>query len=124
MLVNTSKCCAANTADLWSINLQGLENSYPIIASRKGALVRSFCTGIYYLLKEHLLAQDIVLVKASFRNSLVWLVTGMAYCPLLGCCCPTGGPSGPSPWTTKRFGQCWWCFWVKNHCYCSGMAGK
>ena len=76
MWVTTSKCCAANTADLQSIDLQGLEHSDPIIASRKGALVRSFCCSVYYLLKECLLALDIFLVKASLRDSLVQLVTG------------------------------------------------
>ena len=69
MWVTTSKYCAANTADLWSIDLQGLEHSDPIIASRKGALVRSFCCSVYYLLKERLLALDIFLVKVSLRDS-------------------------------------------------------
>ena len=59
-----------------SINLQDLENSDPIIASRKGAVVRSYCSSVYWLLKERLLAPDIFSVKVSSRNSLVQLVTG------------------------------------------------
>jgi len=54
-----SASCAANTTDLRSIDLQGLEHSDPIIASKKGVLVRSFCCSVYYLLKERLLALDI-----------------------------------------------------------------
>jgi len=76
MWFTTSKCCAANTTDLRSIDLQGLEYSDPIIALRKGALFRSFCCSVYYLFKERLLALDIFLVKASLRDSLVQLVTG------------------------------------------------
>ena len=41
----------------------------------KGALVRSFWSRVYWLLMEHLSALDIFLVKVSFRNPLVGLVT-------------------------------------------------
>ena len=37
----------------------------------KGALVRTFCGSVYYLLKERLLALNIFLVKALLRDSLV-----------------------------------------------------
>ena len=75
MWVTTSKCYAANTADLWSIDLQGLEQSDPIIESRK-ELWSGYSVAVN-LLKEHLLALDIFLVKASLRDySLVQFVTG------------------------------------------------
>ena len=108
MQVNTSKCCAANTADLWSIDLQSLEHSNPIITLQKGALVRSFCGSVYWLLKEHLLAPVIFLVKASFRNLLVRLVTRTTLIRILsfvGCHHPTGGHFFR---LTKQSGHCWW----------------
>ena len=120
MWVNTSKCCTANTADLWSIDLQGLGS---IIASRTGAVVRSFCCSIHYLLKECLLAIDIFLLKASLRDSLVQLVTGSTLIEIpsfVGVLSNRGSLRSIS-WPMKRSGHCWLCSRVKNHCFCSRM---